>query len=63
MNAAALASKSGRGQLINDIELKDKVKGLIIPATEKPQFGIPFPPFYCAAVSCLTIQEGGVLPS
>jgi len=49
---------SGRGELSDDGELKVKVKGLIIPASEGPQFGINPVAFFRATVSCLTIRDG-----
>jgi hypothetical protein len=44
------------GKLDDDGRLRVKVSGLIIPATEGPQFGINPVPFFRAAVSC---NQGG----
>jgi len=48
-----------RGKLRADGQLHAVVKGLIIPASEGPQFGINPVPFFLALVSCLTVDEDG----
>ncbi len=47
------------GKLRADGRLHVVVKGLIIPASEGPQFGINPVAFFRAAVSCLTVDEAG----
>jgi hypothetical protein len=51
--------EKAEGRLEADGRLKVEVEGLIIPASEGPEFGINPAPFFRAIVSFLTVDEAG----
>lgn len=54
---------SANGELSNEGKLKVKVKGLIIPLTEGSQFGRNPVAFFRAIISCISEENGLLLPA